>query len=408
LHKLKLQNRNDKSFQVRQLRYYRILFQLKVKELTLLFNKKKLRTGKMKNKYNKLLLILTLMILSISAFADEDNTVKSSILIFNFNYLAPGADETIASKDGSIKKFQYYSFIIPQTLSKNINSEGIYISSRKYDTHKINDTFQDEEERISHIRELVKISADNSADYLVSGDCSIEDGTLIVSVTVFNAKGYDITTFQHRSSELGVLFKDTTDSISHEIINQITAMAALDKKRFRPSPFIPAHNFLKNLSIGVDAGYLFIQKPWSDFYNDAYFATPYIMLNINNWLAFSIKYDYIQSDSEGKNFTERYEADFQGGSINAHLRYNLTEKASFVFSGGGGIMETTIIMDPDAPLMLPGMEMSSKDPYLDTSLYAAYRFSTLEIKAGIIYKRIFSKGEHVEMSGIYAGLGILF
>lgn len=362
----------------------------------------------MKNKYNKLLLLILLLILPISAFPETDNTGKSSLLIFNFNYLAPESDETIRNKDESIKKFQYYSFIIPQTLSKNINSEGIYVSSRKYDTLKIKDTFESEDERISHIKELVQISGENAADYLVSGECSIEEGMLVVSVTVFNAKGYDISTFQHRSSELGVLFNDTTDAISNEIISSISIMAELDKERFRPSPFLNFYSFLRNFSIGVDAGYLFMQKPWSDFYSDAYFASPYLMLDISRLLAFSVKYDYIQSDSSDKNFTEHYEVDFQGGSINAHLKYNVTEKASFVFSGGGGIMETTIIMDPDSPLMLPGMKMSSKDPYLDTSIYAAYRFSSFEIKTGIIYKRIFSKGEHVEMSGIYAGLGILF
>jgi len=362
----------------------------------------------MKNKNNKLFLLILLLILPISAFPEADNTGKSSMLILNFNYLAPEPDETVINKDDSIKKFQYYSFIIPQTLSKNINSQGVYLSSRKYDTLKIKDTFENEDERINHIKELVRISGENAADYLVSGECSITDGTLIVSVTVFNAKGYDISTFEHRSSELGVLFKETTDAISNEIISKITIMAELDKERFRPSPFIPFHNFLRNFSIGVDAGYLFIQKPWSDFYNDAYFASPYLMLDLSRMLAFSVKYDYIQSDSSDKNFTEHYEVDFQGGSFNAHLKYNITEKSSFIFSGGGGIMETTIIMDPDAPLMLPGVKISSKDPYLDTSLYASHRFSALEIKAGIIYKRIFSKGEHVEMSGIYAGLGILF
>lgn len=362
----------------------------------------------MKKKYIRLSLLIILLILPISAFSVNEDVRKSSIIIFNFTYLAPDPDETTQDRDENLKKYQYYSFIIPQTLSKNINSEGQYLASRKYDALKINDTFSTEDERISHIKELVRISGENSADYLVSGECSISDGTLIVTVTVFNARGYDISTFQHRSSEIGVLFKDTADTISNEITQSITIMAGLDKERFRPSPFTPAYDFLKNFSIGVDAGYLYIHSPWSDFYNNTYFATPYLMLDINSWLGFSIKYDYIQSDSDEKNFTERYEVDFQGGSLNAHFKHNLTEKIFFALSLGGGIMETVITMDPNTPLMEPGMQISSKDPYLDSSLYASFRTGSVEMKTGIIHKRVFSKGEPVQMSGIFAGLGILF
>lgn len=362
----------------------------------------------MKIKYLRLSLLAILLILPIYAYSENGEVKKSSIVIFNFDYVTPDPAGTTQDRDENLKKYQYYSFIIPQTLSKNINSEGQYISSRKYDTLKISSTFSNEEERISHIKELVRISGENSADYLVSGECSIAESTLIVSVTVFNARGYDITTFEHRSSEIGVLFKDTADTISNEITQSITIMAGLDKERFRPSPFIPAYNFLRNFSIGVDGGYLFIHNPWSDFYNNTYFASPYIMLDIDSWLGFSIKYDYIQSNSDGKDFADYYEVDFRGGSLNAHLRYIPSGNLSFVFSLGGGIMDTEIIMNPGSPLMNPGMQISSKDPYLDTSLYVSLKTGSLEIKTGIIHKRIFSKGEPVQMSGIYAGFGILF
>jgi len=364
----------------------------------------------MGKKLIKLLFLILTMILPLTALSEEikEDLNKQKIVIFNFNYLKTDDNTAETNNSENIKKFQYYSFIIPQTLAKNISSEYSFTAERKYDTLEITDRFENKEESINHIKGLIKQAESNSADYLVSGDCSISEGILIVNVTIFNAKGHDILTFKHKSSELGVVFKETTDSIAAETVKNIEIMAELDRKRFRPSPFKPVYAFLQGFSTGVDAGYIFIHGPWKDFYNDTFFASPYIMYNIKDWIAFSLAYDYIQTDSKDKEFTDYYQADFRGASLNGHLKYNISNNASIGMSAGGGLMKSKILMNPGEPLMNPGLEITSRDPYLSSTLYINYKFSSIEFKAGLAHKRIFTKDEHIQMSGIYGGAGFIF
>ncbi len=359
----------------------------------------------MKSRQFKILFTILILILPIIAVSEE--VKKDKILIHNFNYISPETESGNTSAE-SIKKFQYYSFIIPQTLSKNFTIEDNYNIERKYDTITINSVFHDEKDRIAHIKELLGIAKENSADYLITGDCSISEEMLIINVSIFNARGHDIITFQHKSNELGVVFKDTTDYIAAEIIKNIKIMADLDKERFQPSPFLSAFSLLQGLSIGVESGYLFIHKPWKDFYNNTLFASPYIMYNFNKWFALSVKYDYIQGDSKGKNLPAYYQIDFNGGALMGHLKYNFLKNASIGLSAGGGISKSKTIQNPHAPLTSPDLKTSSRDYYADGTLYLTYRLSAIEIKAGIIYKRIFYKDDHMGMSGIYAGAGFLF
>lgn len=359
----------------------------------------------MKSRQSKILLIILMLFLPIIAVSEEIE--KDKILIHNFSYVR-SADETSDTSAESIKKFQYYSFIIPQTISKNLSIENNYNVERKYDTIALNSIFPNEKERIAHIKELIIIANDNSADYLIAGDCSISEGILTINVSLFNARGHDITTFQHTSSELGVVFKDTTDYIASEIIKNIEIMAELDRERFRPSPFLPVFSLLQGFSIGVESGYIFIHKPWKEYYNDTFFVSPYIMYNFNKWLALSAKYDYIQNDSKGKDFPDYYQIDFNGISLMAHLKYNFFKNASIGLSAGGGISKSEIIQTPSAPLINPGSKTSSKDFYTDGNLYISYRLSAIEIKTGVSYKRIFYKDKHMGMSGIYAGVGFIF
>ena len=359
----------------------------------------------MKNRQFKIIFIVFILILPIIAVSEEIK--KDKILIYNFNYISPETEPNNTYAE-SIKKFQYYSFIIPQTVSKNFTIENSYDIERKYDTIAINSVFQDEKERITHIKELVAIAKENSANYLITGDCSISEEMLIINVSIFNAQGHDIVTFQHKSNELGVVFKDTTDYIAAEIIKNIETMADLDRERFSPSPFLAAFSLLKGLSIGVESGYLFIHKPWKDFYNNTFFASPYIMYSFNKWLALSAKYDYIQGDSKGKNLPAYSQIDFNGGALMGHLKYNFFKNASIGLSAGGGISKSKTIQNPHGSLMNPDLKTSSRDYYADGTLYLSYKLSAIEIKTGVIYKRIFYKDDHMEMSGIYAGAGFIF
>lgn len=359
----------------------------------------------MKIRQFKILFVILMLGLPLIALSEEIK--KDKILIHNFSYVMPET-ETSNTAPESIKKFQYYSFIIPQTLSKNISVEDNYNIERRYDTLTIKSIFQDEEERIAHVRELIAIAKENSSDYLVSGDCSISEGMLTINVSLFNARGHDIVTFQHRSSELGAVFKETTDYIASELIKNIEIIAELDRDRFRPSPFLPVYSLIEGLSIGIDAGYLFIHKPWNDFYNNTFLTSPYLMYSFNELLALSIKYDYIQSDSKGKNFPDYYQVDFKGLSLLGHIKYNFFKNASIGLSLGGGLIKTGILKNSSEPLMYPGLKASSNDPYIDGTFYLNYRLSAIEIKTGIIHKRIFYKDEHIKMSGIYAGAGFIF
>lgn len=364
----------------------------------------------MGKKHIKTLFLVFAILLPLTIHSEEVNQElnKSRIIIYNFNYIKPETDTTDPEKSENIKKYQYYSFIIPQTLAKNINNEYSYSAERKFDTLEIISSFGSEEERINHLKELTGHARENSADYLVSGECSISEGLLTVTVTVFNAKGHDIETFQHRSSELGVVFKETTDMIAEETVKNIDIMAELDRERFRPSPFTGFYSLLNGFSAGVDSGYLILHSPWDNFYNDTFFASPYIMYNFTSWFALSASYDYFQTDSEDKNFIDYYQADFQGGFLSAHLKYNFNNIFSIGLSAGGGMMKSEIIMNPADPLMNPGMETTSEDPYMSSSFYLSCRLSAIELKAGIMHKRIFQKDEDIKMSGIYGGAGFIF
>lgn len=353
-----------------------------------------------------LIILLNLDILSAEEL-NNDNA-KQNLLIYDFEVTDNSTPETKRKDTTDIRDVQYYSFIIPDTISKNISAEGQYIVSREREIYTIETTFRGLAEKKAYTKRLQKLGKEKKADFIICGTCVITDDSLEIRVTVFNVKGRELLSSGNTTNELGAVIKDSTDFISSRIEEAVTEMSKSNSERFRPSPFLSLYKPFSYMSLGVDGGYMFILGDWSDIYNSALYISPYIMFDITSNLSVSLEYDYFSTDSKNKDVSSESSYRMMGGTIDLTHKLNLTNYFNLYLSYGGGISYTKIVTEPGDPFTIPLSSKSTTDPTAEISTGINIKFSNFIIHTGVLYKRIFYKDKTMNMSAVFGGVAVHF
>ncbi|HRS63441.1 MAG TPA: hypothetical protein P5554_09655, partial [Spirochaetota bacterium] len=149
-------------------------------------------------------------------------------------------------------------------------------------------------------------------------------------------------------------------------------------------------------------------SPWNDVLDDYRYYSPYISLDIFPYVSIGFKMDYLHGDNDDKNLT--YHSDFIIYGTTAFIQFQVkpVDLISLYFCMGAGTNKTQIIYNAQMPFIPPLQEVKSRDTSGELNAGLQLNLSSLIIRGGFLYKRIFYSMEPMDLKIIYCGAGIDF
>ncbi len=339
---------------------------------------------------------------------DNSSPRKAKLLIYDF----VTANDSVNIKDNK-KNYQFYSIIIPETVSKNLEKSGNYVILREKGPFSIGADFREEEQNTRYVKRLGELATQYSCDYIITGTFYVRNKRLVTLVTIFNAQSRQIDTVEDESYETGVQMKETPDELTQRITEMITNYNSKIREKHTEPVSVENRDIINYPSsgiatIGLDCGYLLFRGSYKSLYNSCFNLAPYIDFNLTDSFSLSFKYSSIQSDSDNKNTTDFYQIKISSSSASLCYIYRFTENTGISLSAGGGFSKTAVTINADEPFMGKSSEKVSKDPNIDVSSYLSCNISSVIFRTGVLYKRVFYKNKPADMGVIFAGAGFHF
>jgi len=311
------------------------------------------------------------------------------------------------------KDYRYYSLIIPETISKKIKESGKYKITRNNRPFLKGETTTLDNIKTNYSSEFESISKTAEADFIITGLYQILDENLSVKAYIYDAAKKELLEVTTENRETGIYLKETTDNLSKEIEAKLYTPAPVkteivEKDNSEKSPFLPLATPLQYTTLGIDVGYLTPHGKWKDIYNNTIYYSPYLTFDIAEYLEFSLKYDYFQTDNEDMAMTDYYKLRVMGGNASLGARIPIFSNFLICFSAGGGVSRSEIIVNPGDPFVAGLADKKSTDPSVEAEISLKLRLSSIQFKTGALYKRIFFEKESMDYSVFFAGAGIHF
>lgn len=337
-------------------------------------------------------LFLALCITSGVAVAEEEVVPRAEDILLLYDFTA---------QEGSNPKFGYFSRILPDTTAKTLSTEpNLRIERRKEPLPFVESTYKREELQ-PIVGELKSPFSERGGEkYIATGTYSVTgEGAarkLVIEMQIINEFGGSVETFSFESTELGARLSDTTDVLSQMIRDQISIFIAKnDPLYIKPSPYKPFYEKLRGLSFGFSYGFRYPLSDFSDVYNDTRSVHPYMMFATYKKISFSLGYEYMAYNSNGKNITNSTSFEFLAGRSDIHFRFfNPSEYLNMTAHIGGGMGYSIIKItsgtgSPFDSWLNRGV---SWDPYGNAGIRLNIILHPLQIHAGTEYSRIFYTG----------------
>ncbi|HOP63561.1 MAG TPA: hypothetical protein PK358_03570 [Spirochaetota bacterium] len=351
---------------------------------------------------------LTILFLATGILSAEETPVikKSRIAIYNFGMVKPVQEEPAGKT--KVKDYSYYSFILPETISKQLQeSEKITVTRNKSeltgagkDINIIN--------RPEYISILSATARETSSDFIVTGRYEIKEQNLNVKIYIYNAATNELQEATATGEETGLYLRNTTDTLSMDIEDKIKAIVVREIEEKVYYPFFYIAKPFTLMSIGLNSGYIWLSGDWKDAYNNAVYYSPYITFDITEFLDITLKVDYFYTDSDGKDVETYSTLSAVGGSALIGLKYQVFRHFGIYFSAGGGMVRSRIDLAPEGPFEATLGKEETNDPAAEAELGFKINLSAFYIKTGALYKRIFYDKEAMNLGIIYGGAGIHF
>jgi hypothetical protein len=348
--------------------------------------------------------ITAVFFLSVNLYPqDIKSPKKTGLLIYNF--ITTDNYENVKNKENNYK---YYSIVIPRTILKSLNNSGNFEVKIETGPFTIETDIQDKSEKKKYIKKLTDLGSQNNSDYIITGNYNVAGKRITLRLVIFDVKGKQIEIIDHSSDELGVKLRITTDQLSQIISEKIANLDKLFRESEAASRFNPLHTPLSIITLGVDSGYLYMMGEWRSLYKDTFYIAPFIDFDLTDYLALSLKFTSIESNSKDDETSIRSRIKILSSSLSLSYLYRFNSSFGWGLSAGGGASKTTVTIDPGPPFTGSLSEEDSYDPNVDISSFFTYSLSTFTFKTGFQYKRIFYTGEPMDNGIIFAGIGFHF
>ena len=375
---------------------------------------------------NKFLIAAFIVLLPVFSFSADKTSAaavkpeKKPILIFNFTSV--GSEEN-----------EYYSYIIPDSIAKNI------ASSPKFNIKKINLTpeFKDSlqsyndqkkdtsgnwksdkdgthkemtememKDYLKNLRKSVKEkeNTDQKADYLITGTFEVNDNDQIrIKIRIYDLEGRtaDILVFQDSTNQ--AIFTGTIDEITSKIFEKISEFEKSREKTAK-SPFLPLYKISSIFSFGAESGYIFLLQPWTGIYTDPAYVRPNITIHIGNYFGISANLLFFNLHS-GNTIGNSMDMTVWAPSVDLHFFLNLAKYFHLSISAGGGFAYSHITMynRNNGSYSTPIVDVSSYDAYIDSSLSVGVNLGPVTLRVGSSYKLILFMNNPLHMISVFGG-----
>jgi len=354
--------------------------------------------------FETITIIILFVFSSVALYSQEKlPTRKNRVLIYNFT-----TSDNYSQEKYKGKNFQYYSVIIPETISKNLQKSKNYEIIRDKQSFTIETVFTNNNYKRKYIKNLAGKGRSNKIDYIISGTFSVSENKLKTRIVIFNVKGKDIVTVENESNELGAVLLESTDLISNQMSGNIKNLDKLNTERADNSLSLFLYKPFSIMTLGLDVGYFYIIGDWSKIYNNTYCYSPFVNFDITDTFSLSIRWSSLQTDSDDKHVTSYSQLRIICSSVLLNYEYKLTENSGIILSAGSGLAKTTITIQPDQIFAKPLAKKISNDPICDLSLFFSYKISPVFLRTGMLYKRIFYQDKPLDSATGFIGAGIHF
>jgi hypothetical protein len=358
-----------------------------------------------------------MLILALSTAASAQ-TRKEKVLIYNISITYEKSIFVDERRKSADEQFEHFTFIIPRTITQNLNASG-KIEAVKLDGElPIKDIGSD-----AFYDEMTKIGERHGARYILGGRATVRGRKLSLELALVNIRTRDFIAIIKDSFETGAELKTTISDISTNIEQKLGVYQNESRegrkqreqrdRRVRdrqeqigPSPFLKAYRALDGLSFGVKTGRFFIKGPFSKVYEDSTYFSPYLSYGILKWFGLTAEADYLAADNGNIIIKQRSSMQLWGMSLNADFSYLFFEHFGVRLSAGFGASTGKITMsNSDNPLIGIVPVKKSTDPYLNIAASFNLQFKPVEIHVGGGYKSAFFKGKPLSMITIFFGFG---
>lgn len=355
----------------------------------------------------KLLINISIIIFLANGILSADESVekKNKILIYNFHMIKT-PDEKI-TKGQKRKNYGYYSFIIPETTSKKLIESERFIIKRINNEIPGYEVFTKDSFKPDYINELSSIAKDTSSDYIITGEYDINDNILNVRLFIYESATKNLMEGSASGEEAGIYLLDTTDTLSGSIEDNISDIIVEQIEEKIKSPFLTIAAPLRYTSFGFDAGYIYFSDIWKDVYKDAVYYSPYIEFDLASFLDLSFKFDYFKTDSKDSDISYSTMS-VMGGSALLGLNLQFFSNFGIYLSAGGGMVRSEITLNMPKPFSDSPTSEKSTDPAAEIALGFKLNLSSVYIRTGALFKRIYYEDETMDLKVLYGGVGIHF
>ena len=380
-----------------------------------------------------------------SALSAQDES-DSSAVIFNFSTSGASADS------------EYYSFIIPDALARQMEeTHGIQAARSMTELHQ--------GVAVENIdQEILKTAAaDEKAETVITGTIVLSEipsnaipdkkkirikpgrkkkplltqadpkQQMTLTVLVYDAVLDKKLLVSTEPFIAGALLQDAIDAISRETAARLAlfdeekkALALKEQQEAEadtteekpaegPSPYLSLFSALSGISFGMDAGKLFLLGSYGNDYKDTQIISPWINYPLSGLvpgLGLSVGMNYFTSASKPATAASYFL--LQCWSAMAGTSYRLQVNGWFApeVSVSGGVTRTIIDVYPVSSSDMPFTKFTSKDksfdPCLDISAALRFSLAPVHVRTGVLFKRVFNSDRAINALSLFAGFALSF
>ncbi len=371
----------------------------------------------------KIHIIIMLLIFSTPVFSKTAE--KPLIALYNFKVT------------GDTENFQYYSFIVPHTISRNIQASNRIRIKRINTLFPLNTNSETStEEKMD--RFFSKLSkAHKDIDFIVTGSCHAEadkqskkniqvfDFTkkakkkshhepiikkLSIKLNIIDIQGGNILSMEQESTETGVIMKDIIDTVSDKITSATIELNRENVERYASSSFADFYRSLSFMTFGFDTGQVRFTGSWENLYNNTQFIRGFLYFDTDSVIPYtglSLNEEYFSSDNDDKESANPSILSTWNTSLDFHFNIKFSEFFRLSLSAGGGLAFSQIMISPPGggdPFTEPLSEEKSTDPYVSSGLCMIVSLSNIEIRGGAFYKGIYFNDKPLHMYTLQGGI----
>jgi len=336
-------------------------------------------------------------------FSEEQKERKPRIVIFNFQMVKPSMDES--KKNKKLKNHSYYSIILPETISKKLQESDRFLINRDKKYLLNNEPDSIDTIRQNYSEELTAAANRTSSDYVITGQFEVKNNILYVRILIFNSLLNELQEATTSEAETGIYLKDTPDALSESIEDRIKDIIV---ERIEKDTKPPIPDFTNFASIGFDAGYLYLSGGWSNLFDNTQYYSPYIAFSAASFLDLILKFDHFTANSKDSLYANDFSISVLGGNALLGLKYQVFSNLGIYLHAGGGMTRIEFSEDIGPPFTKSSTAKKTTDPAAEVGIGIKINISSLYIRSGALFKRVFSEDEKMDLRIIYGGAGIHF